>query len=228
MTSPDAADALLGAVVARLSRQAVVVDALGSACLTGDLSRLHHLDSSAVLTLNPTETALTLGRDEQEVAGRPVAATLLLAKQARTVVVLGGSTKYVGDPDGRSWLVDTGGPGLGVSGSGDVQAGIVTGLLARGAEARAGGRVGRLVARPRRGGAGGPDRARRLPGPRAAGDRAGVAGRGRPSGRGLNPHWVKFRSAAARQEPGQARQPPSPGSPGARSAPAQESCATTR
>lgn len=134
MTSPAAADALLGAVVARLTRQAVVVDALGSACLTGDLSRLHHLDSSAVLTLNPTETALTLGRDEQEVADDPVAATLLLASEARTVVVLGGSTKYVGDPDGRSWVVDTGGPGLGVSGSGDVQAGIVTGLLARGAE----------------------------------------------------------------------------------------------
>jgi NAD(P)H-hydrate repair Nnr-like enzyme with NAD(P)H-hydrate dehydratase domain len=31
-------------------------------------------------------------------------------------------------------VVTTGGPGLGVSGSGDVQAGIVTGLLARGAE----------------------------------------------------------------------------------------------
>jgi len=134
MTSPDAADALLGAVVAKLTHQAVVVDALGSACLTGDLARLHHLDSSAVLTLNPTETALTLGRDEQEVADDPLAATLLLARETRAVVVLGGSTKYVGDPDGRAWVVDTGGPGLGVSGSGDVQAGIVTGLLARGAE----------------------------------------------------------------------------------------------
>ena len=36
--------------------------------------------------------------------------------------------------DGRAWRYDGGSPGLGVSGSGDVLAGIVGGLLARGAE----------------------------------------------------------------------------------------------
>ncbi|MPZ97173.1 MAG: hypothetical protein GEU96_20235 [Propionibacteriales bacterium] len=36
-------------------------------------------------------------------------------------------------PDGRARVFQGGGPGLGVSGSGDVQAGIVAGLLARGA-----------------------------------------------------------------------------------------------
>jgi len=134
MTSPDAADALLSTIVARLAHQAVVVDALGSACLTSDLSRLHHLDSSAVLTLNPTEAAITLGHDEEEVADDPLAAAVLLARETRAAVLLGGSTKYVAEPTGQAWVVDRGGPGLGVSGSGDVQAGIVTGLLARGAE----------------------------------------------------------------------------------------------
>ena len=38
------------------------------------------------------------------------------------------------DPDGRAWTYRGGAPGLGVSGSGDVLAGIVGGLLARGAE----------------------------------------------------------------------------------------------
>jgi NAD(P)H-hydrate repair Nnr-like enzyme with NAD(P)H-hydrate dehydratase domain len=37
-------------------------------------------------------------------------------------------------PDGDVWTYDGGAPGLGVSGSGDVLAGIVGGLLARGAE----------------------------------------------------------------------------------------------
>ncbi|WP_412537972.1 NAD(P)H-hydrate dehydratase [Longispora sp. K20-0274] len=40
---------------------------------------------------------------------------------------------HVADPDGNAWYDDTGDIGLGTSGSGDVLAGIITGLLARGA-----------------------------------------------------------------------------------------------
>jgi ADP-dependent NAD(P)H-hydrate dehydratase len=134
MTSPDVAASLVGAVVSRLSDQAVVLDAVGTAAVTRDRSCLHHLESPAVLTLNPTELALTLGKDRDEVEQDPVENTLQLAHEARTVVLFGGSTKYVGAPDGRVWKVDRGCPGLGVSGSGDVQAGIVAGLLARDAE----------------------------------------------------------------------------------------------
>lgn len=39
----------------------------------------------------------------------------------------------IADMDGRQWLVSTGHVGLASSGSGDVLAGAVTGLLARGA-----------------------------------------------------------------------------------------------
>ena len=43
-------------------------------------------------------------------------------------------TSHVVTPQGQCWRYDGGAPGLGVSGSGDVLAGIVGGLLARGAE----------------------------------------------------------------------------------------------
>ena len=43
-------------------------------------------------------------------------------------------TSHVIAPDGSTWTYRGGAPGLGVSGSGDVLAGIVGGLLARGAE----------------------------------------------------------------------------------------------
>jgi len=134
ITSPEAATALLGEIVPRLKGQSVVVDALGSAYVTEEVTGLHHLDRTAVLTVNPSEIGFTLGIDEDEVDRDPLAATVELARRARAVVLCGGSDKYIADPEGRSWKVTAGCPGLGVSGSGDVQAGIVTGLLARGAE----------------------------------------------------------------------------------------------
>jgi hydroxyethylthiazole kinase-like uncharacterized protein yjeF len=130
---PDRATELLREIVPRLTDQAVVIDALGSAYVTEDQDCVRHLERPAVLTVNPTEMAHALHREEDEVADDPLKATLELADRTAAVVLCGGSDKYVASPDGRSWQVSRGNPGLGVSGSGDVQAGIVTGLLARGA-----------------------------------------------------------------------------------------------
>ena len=55
-------------------------------------------------------------------------------KAHRAVVHVKGPTGYVVSPDGDVWTHESDAPGLGVSGSGDVLAGIVGGLLARGAE----------------------------------------------------------------------------------------------
>jgi hydroxyethylthiazole kinase-like uncharacterized protein yjeF len=135
--TPDDAVALMTAVLPRfrgLRDQAVVIDALASACLTEDITSLHHLEGPRVLTLNPTEVSHTLGVDENEVSDDPVSASLDLSAKADAVVLCGGSEKIVASPSGDVWRITTGNAGLGVSGSGDVQAGIVSGLLARGAE----------------------------------------------------------------------------------------------
>jgi ADP-dependent NAD(P)H-hydrate dehydratase len=134
ITSPEASTRLLREVVPRLTSQRVVVDALGSAYVTEEMECLHHLETTAVLTVNPSEVALTLGRDQDEVEDDPLAATVELARLAHAVVLCGGSDKYVANPEGRTWKITAGNPGLGISGSGDVQAGIVSGLFARGAE----------------------------------------------------------------------------------------------
>ena len=133
LLDPEAASALLAAVVPDLEGP-VVVDALGSAYVTHHPDGLHHLDGRCVLTVNPTELSRTLGEDEDAVGKDLVAAARRLAERARAVVLCGGPVKAVAVPDGRAWLVTEGGPGLGVAGSGDVQAGFVAGLLARGAE----------------------------------------------------------------------------------------------
>jgi hydroxyethylthiazole kinase-like uncharacterized protein yjeF len=129
---PDASRALLEEVLPRVDVP-VVVDAVASAYLTAHPDGLSHLDGRAVLTVNVSELAATAGLDdldEDDVVG--VAADL--AARCGVVVLCGGEVKVAAAPDGRAWRVEGGTPGLGVSGSGDVQAGAVAGLLARGAE----------------------------------------------------------------------------------------------
>lgn len=130
----EASVALLSAVLPHLSCP-VVVDALGTAYLTERPDGLAHLEGRAVVTANTRELARMLRRDEDETADDALTAARDLARRVGAVVLAGGEGKWIAAPDGRCWVVEGGGPGLGVSGSGDVQAGIVAGLLARGEDA---------------------------------------------------------------------------------------------
>jgi ADP-dependent NAD(P)H-hydrate dehydratase len=123
---------LLAAVVPKL-RGPVVVDAGGTAYVGADHTVLHRLDGQAVLTPNRKELALTLGIRLDEVEEDPAGATLELARRTLVTVTSGGEESWTATPDGGLWRDQTGGVGLGVSGSGDVFAGIVCGLTARGA-----------------------------------------------------------------------------------------------
>ena len=127
----SAACALLGDVMPRLEG-AVVLDALATAYVTEDPERIADLPAAVVLTVNPTELAKCLGTEEdvtEDLHGH----TARLAERTGATVLCGGTTKVIVSGE-RSWVVDAGNPGLAVAGSGDVQAGIVAGLLGRGAE----------------------------------------------------------------------------------------------
>lgn len=130
---PGAADALVGQVAGGLDGT-LVLDALATAYVTGDPERVARLAATVVLTVNPTELATCLELDEDEVEADLAGHTALLARRTQAVVVCGGPTKFVAHEDDL-WQVEAGNPGLGTAGSGDVQAGIVTGLLGRGASA---------------------------------------------------------------------------------------------
>ena len=132
MDPDDAAD-LVEAVVPDLEVP-LVVDALGSAYVTRNRAGLAHLGGRCVLTVNPGEIGRILDEDPDRVTDDLAGAAAELAGTTQAVVLAGGEQKCVAAPDGSVWVVHEGGPGLGVSGSGDVQAGLVTGLLARGAE----------------------------------------------------------------------------------------------
>ena len=74
--------------------------------------------------------------DEEQIERDPIGCGLRAAEHYRSLVLVKGVTSHVVTPDGTVWRYEGGAPGLGVSGSGDVLAGIVGGLLARGADPR--------------------------------------------------------------------------------------------
>ena len=129
---PEASAALLARLVPELDAT-VVLDALASAYVTEAPERLAEVRSSFLMSINPKELGKSLRRESGS-SDDVEADSAELAERTGAVVLCGGTDKLVAAPTGRQWRISVGGPGLGVSGSGDVQAGIVTGLVARGAE----------------------------------------------------------------------------------------------
>ena len=106
-----------------------------------DAALLHALEppkvdrsTPPVLLPHSGELASLLDCDEAEIDRDPVGCGLRAAQRFRSIVLVKGVTSHIVTPDGDAWTYEGGAPGLGVSGSGDVLAGIVGGLLARGAE----------------------------------------------------------------------------------------------
>src|SRR3954465_12845538 len=120
----------------------VALDALGLASVTADVHCLQHLEARVVLTPNPTELAIALHVEQEQLEDDPAGATLDLAGRANAAAGLRGGHSWGAAPHRPAGAArgggrgggGGGGGGLGVWGSGDVRAGLVAGLLARGAD----------------------------------------------------------------------------------------------
>ena len=122
---------LLEAVVPQLT-STLVVDALGTAYLTAHPDGVRHLTGRALITPNAGELAEVLGEDAESVEEDVLAAVRRAASGTGATVLSGIESSYVCEPSGEAWRLDVGAPGAAVAGSGDVKAGAVAGLLARG------------------------------------------------------------------------------------------------
>lgn len=111
----------------------VVLDAGGVACLNAGRDLLHALGGRAVVTPNADELAEIYGEEFAEREGAHEAA-LRAASEFRAVFVLKGRETFIASPGGETFVNRAGGVGLATSGSGDVLAGVIAGLVARGAE----------------------------------------------------------------------------------------------
>jgi hydroxyethylthiazole kinase-like uncharacterized protein yjeF len=136
----EAAAQLLDEIVSLVGDDTVVVlDAYALAAVHDDPSRVAALAGRLIVTPNPTELALLADIDE-ELHGSDAEAVLSAARTvAERLSAVVATQNAVIAPDDRSWTIPAGNPGLGTSGSGDVLAGAIAGMAARGVDpARAG------------------------------------------------------------------------------------------
>lgn len=123
-------------------RLAAKVAGLGKA-IALDAALLHALPDAAaiargaavppILLPHAGEMASLIDCREEAVAADPIGCGKSCAERYGAIVLVKGVDSHVVAPGGAVWRYRGGAPGLGVSGSGDVLAGIVGGLLARGA-----------------------------------------------------------------------------------------------
>ena len=127
------ADRLLrGLLALDLSDRGVVLDAFALGVLAESRDLAAKLPDTIVLSPNRREAARLLGRDENALDENAGNVSAELARRWAAVVTYQSA---IADPGGTVRSVETGHAGLGTSGSGDVLAGAIAGLLARGASA---------------------------------------------------------------------------------------------
>jgi ADP-dependent NAD(P)H-hydrate dehydratase len=129
LDTPESAEAIVQAIPALMNDDAILVlDAFALGVLPGLDGVVEAMEGRLVLTPNKDEAQRLLGRDIDDLDDDVAE----IAERYSAVVTCYGS---IADARGARWNVGTGSNGLATSGSGDVLAGAVAGLIARGATA---------------------------------------------------------------------------------------------
>jgi hydroxyethylthiazole kinase-like uncharacterized protein yjeF len=129
----NGAAAPLGRALLEL-RKPMAIDAALLHILPDCRSEVRRAAVQPILLPHAGEMASLLGCEPEDVEADPLYAGQRCADRYQCLVLVKGAQSHVVEPGGQAWKYRGGGPGLGVSGSGDVLAGIVGGLLARGAD----------------------------------------------------------------------------------------------
>ena len=111
----------------------IVLDAAALLKLHDCQAALRRHAGRVVLTPHAGEMATLLDVTREEVQADPLGAARRAAGALGVVVAMKGGGTFVVSPQGAAWWCDQGNVGLATSGSGDTLAGVIAGLIARGA-----------------------------------------------------------------------------------------------
>ncbi|MBN1907708.1 MAG: NAD(P)H-hydrate dehydratase [Deltaproteobacteria bacterium] len=118
-------------IIKRCSLPMVIdADALNAISLNPEMLDL--LDQRKILTPHPGEMGRLIGLTAKDIQQNRLNISREFAKKRQCCLVLKGAGTIVAEPDGTLHINPTGNPCLATGGTGDVLAGIISGLLARG------------------------------------------------------------------------------------------------
>jgi NAD(P)H-hydrate epimerase len=110
----------------------IVIDADGLRIL-GNWKDWHiRIPNESVLTPHPGEMAALTGRDVEHIQSNRLQVSERFAAEWNQIVLLKGAISIIAAPDGRTALIPISTSALATAGTGDVLAGLITGLLAQG------------------------------------------------------------------------------------------------
>ena len=135
MSETDASEALVAALIARPRDElSIVLDAAAVNVCTELGEQVMAHGRRVVMTPHHGEMAALTGLTVEHIGANDEAVACDVASRFQAVVVLKADTTVIATADGRALRYEGGGVGLATGGSGDVLAGIVGGLIARGAD----------------------------------------------------------------------------------------------
>lgn len=139
----EATCALVQALLPMLEKTSVVLDAAAmnvvrSRSRSGEArSCIERFSVPLLMTPHAGEMAYMTGREKEAVQADPRETVLQAARRWNALIALKGATTFIASPSGQLWQHEGGNVGLATSGSGDVLAGVIAGLVARGATPQA-------------------------------------------------------------------------------------------
>jgi hydroxyethylthiazole kinase-like uncharacterized protein yjeF len=133
MLDEEAVAALATRLLEGSDGPAFVLDAAALLRLQELREPLRRQGGRVVVTPHAGEMAALLQIERREVLADPLGTARKAAALLQAVVALKGGSTHIVSPQGEAWTFSGGNVGLATSGSGDTLAGIIAGLLARGA-----------------------------------------------------------------------------------------------
>ena len=135
MVSQPSARALIEGLLSELGEdQTAILDAAAISCARPLAPLIAARQGRTILTPHYGEMARLTGASEEEIAEDPVACAQAAAGTFDAVIVLKADETVIAAPGGETLIYGSDCVGLATGGSGDVLAGVIAGLAARGAD----------------------------------------------------------------------------------------------